>query len=111
MDIYVIIFTDTREILSPDSFREYWNKYGKNNALHWYGGPKKMKVYRTMAKARAGFAHISDELKPMLSIAKFAYSETLEDGGELQKIQVAHKAIRQKKKDEKIQMWRSLRNY
>ena len=93
--IYAIVFKDTQEILTPDSFTEYWRNYGGNNLYGWRA-PKKL--YFTIGRARGGFAHIPEELKSKVAIARFDFAEVEQDGEELREKQKITRA----KKEEKV---------
>lgn len=92
--IYAIVFKDTKQILTPYSFKEYWKNYGGNNLYGWRA-PKKL--YFTLGRAKWGFAHIPEELKSKVSIARFDFTEIITDGEELKEKQ---KVAREKKEVE-----------
>ena len=94
IELYAIMFKDTQEIVAPDLFKKYWKNYGSNSLYGW-NPPKK--IYYTLGRARSGFAHIPNEIKDDLAIAKFIFGEIVEDGAELKEKQ--DKA--RKKKEEK----------
>jgi hypothetical protein len=80
--LYALIFKESGEIVTPESFKKYWKNYG--DADGWLQGwrpPKK--VYYTVGHAKSGFAHIPSEIKPLVSIAEFSFSKILDDGDSL----------------------------
>lgn len=93
--IYAIVFKDTKQILTPDSFKEYWKNYGGNNLYGWRA-PKKL--YFTIGRAKSGFAHIPEALKLEVEIARFDFAETVEDG---EKLQEKQQKVREKREDER----------
>lgn len=103
-EIYAIVFKETGEIVAPDLFKKYWKNYGSNSLYGW-NPPKK--IYYTLGRARSGFAHIPNEIKDDLAIAKFIFGEIVEDGAELKEKQdKARKKKRGKKrKNEKKGTW------
>jgi hypothetical protein len=96
--IYAIVFKDTKEILTAESFRKFWKSYGSNNLCGWRF-PKKL--YFTEGKARAGFSHIPSQLKEKVEIARFDFAATVQDGAEL--------AVKQKEKKEKREKCKAAR--
>ena len=99
MKLYAINFKDSGEILTPESFTKYWPNYG-SSGLHGWRIPKK--IYVKLGQAKAGFAHIPDELKPMLEISEFAKAESLVDGAELMDKQKELKAKKKKLEDKAL---------
>lgn len=83
-EIYAIVFKDTNEIVTPDSFCEYWERYGLNDLQGW-GPPKKL--YYTLGRAKSGFSHMPSEIKEKTAIARFVFGEIVEDGAELKEKQ------------------------
>lgn len=92
--IYAIVFKDTKQILTPDSFKEYWKSYGANSLYGWRA-PKKL--YFTLGRAKGGFAHIPEELKSKVEIARFDFAESVEDGEKLGEKQKAAREIKEDK--------------
>lgn len=92
--IYAIIFKDTQEILTPESFKKYWPNYGGNNLYGWRA-PKK--VYYKLGHAKTGFSHIPNKLKSKLAIAEFSPSKIIEDGQKLHAQQLVNKEIKNHK--------------
>ena len=105
-ELYAIIFKDTGEILTPDSFKEYWKNYGSNSLQGW-NPPKK--IYYTLGRARSGFAHIPDELKEKTAIANFVFSEIIEDGAELKEKQYQARKKKEEKQEERNLVWKKAR--
>lgn len=93
--IYAIVFKESKQILTPDSFKEYWKNYGGNNLYGWRA-PKKL--YFTIGRAKSGFAHIPEELKSKVEIARFDFAEAVEDG---EKLQEKQQKVREKREDER----------
>lgn len=91
-EVFAIVFKDTNEILTPDTFKKYWPGYGSNNLYGWRP-PKK--IYYTIGTARSGFSHIPDKIKPKLAIATFGFVKLIEDGAELYKKQEANRGKRE----------------
>lgn len=100
--LYAINFKESGEILTPESYKKYWPNYGGNN-LHGWKAPKK--VYYTLGKAKNGFSHVPDQLKPLLEISEFTRTKSLVDGEELMKTQKEAKF----KKEEKLKIARAAR--
>lgn len=99
-DLYVLVIKETKEILTPDSFAKYWENYGRNDLYGWR--PAK-KIYYTLGTAKAGFAHIPEELKPKISIAIFSFDRFEYDGSLL----VEHQKVAKDKKEAKTKEWRA----
>ena len=78
--LYALIFKDSGEILTPDSFKEHWPNYG-GSWLQGWRPPKK--VYYKIGHAKSGFSHIPDQIKPSIAIAEFTVSKIIEDGKNL----------------------------
>jgi hypothetical protein len=93
--LYAINFIETGEILTPESFKEYWKNYG-GNSLHGWRPPKK--IYYTLGRAKGGFAYIPEQLKPLLEISEFTKSKSLILGSDLM---VTQKEKREAKLEEK----------
>jgi hypothetical protein len=89
--IYALVWTESGEILSPDSFKQYWPNYGNSG----WRAPKK--VYFTLGTAKAGFSHIPQEIKPLISIAKFSIPELILGGEELLAQQAEAKQVKEAK--------------
>lgn len=92
--LYVIVFKDTKEILTPDSFAKFWKNYGSTGSILQGWRPPK-KIYYSIGQAKSGFAFIPEELKQLTEIARFDYAETIEDGSVLAEKQ---KRTREKRK-------------
>lgn len=56
-------------ILTPDSFKEYWKKYGEAQLYGWRP-PKK--VYYTLGAAKNGLRFVPAQIKDKVEIHKFA---------------------------------------
>jgi hypothetical protein len=105
-ELFTIIFKDTKEVLTPESFKAYWPNYGSSGSgLQGWRPPKK--IYYTLGTARSGFSHIPEKLKPKLAIAKFAFTEIVETGAELQERQEANR-IKKEDAREKLSAQRQL---
>lgn len=81
-ELFVIVWKESKEILTPDTFKKYWPSYGAGGSgLHGWRPPKK--VYYKPGLARTGFSHIPDAIKPFVEIAKFTFESVKEDGATL----------------------------
>ena len=78
--LYALVFKESGEILTPDSFKQHWPNYG-GNWLQGWRPPKK--VYYKIGHAKTGFSHIPDAIKPSIAIAEFSVSKIVQDGEEL----------------------------
>lgn len=94
-ELFAIVFKESMEILTPDSFKQYWPNYGSNNLYGWR--PAK-KVYYKLGHAKRGFSFIPDDLKPKLAIAKVTNFELIEDG---ESLQIQQKINKEKKEQER----------
>lgn len=98
--MYAIVFKETNEILTPKSFKKFWPNYGSAQG-HLYGWRPAKKFYEKIGQAKSGFAHIPDQLKPLLKIVKLGVVEDVIDGEELkekQDISRKKKVIAQEKR-------------
>lgn len=93
--LYVITFKDTKEMITPDSIKQYWKNYGSAAGSGLYGWRPAKKVYFTLGQAKRGFSFIPDQLKPQCEISMYAYSESVVDGEDLQIKQAASKKKRE----------------
>jgi hypothetical protein len=100
--IYAINFKESGEVLTPESFKKYWPKYGSNMLQGWRA-PKK--IYYKLGQAKTGFSHIPDQLKPHLEISEFAKVKSVIDGGDLMVTQKENKAIKDEKRRALIAKW------
>ena len=75
--LYAIVFKDTLKLLTPEESKRRFPNYGQNELYGWRP-PKK--VYNTLPKAKAGFAHIPDSLKKELCIHPFGPVGEVLDG-------------------------------
>lgn len=103
--LYVITFKESKEMITPDSIKKFWKNYGSARSSGLYGWKPPKKVYFTLGQARRGFAFIPDELKPQCEISIFAFSESVQDGEDLQATQAAAKAKREKEQEIKSLEW------
>lgn len=87
MPLFAIVHKDTKELLSPASFKKFWPNYGSSIGSGLYGWRPPKKTYDTLGRAKAGFAHIPEKLKSELEIAEFIYSRSISDGEELREEQ------------------------
>lgn len=78
--IYALVFKDTGEIVNAKLFKQYWVKYGSNSVYGWRM-PKKM--YETLGRAKAGFSHVPEQLKPLIDIAEFVQNKVAISGNDL----------------------------
>lgn len=106
IELYAIMFKDTQEIVTPDLFKKYWKNYGSNSLYGW-SPPKK--IYYTLGRARSGFAHIPNEIKDDLAIAKFVFGEIVEDGAELKEKQDKARKKKEEKQEERNLIWKKVR--
>jgi hypothetical protein len=98
-ELYALVLKDTKEILTPDSFKKYWKNYGSNQLHGWR--PAK-KIYYTLGTAKAGFNHIPESIKPQVSIAIFSFDRFEYDGSLL----VEHQRVKKEKKEaERKERW------
>lgn len=104
-ELYVITFKETKEMITPDSIKKYWKNYGSAAGSGLYGWKPPKKVYFTLGQARRGFSFIPDQLKPQCEISMYAYSESVEDGEDLQSKQAVAKAKREKEQKIKSLEW------
>lgn len=104
--LYVITFKDTKEMITPDSIKKFWKNYGSARSSGLYGWKPPKKVYFTLGQARRGFSFIPDQLKPQCEISMYAYSESVQDGEELQATQAVAKVKREKEQQIKNLEWR-----
>lgn len=102
-EIYAIVFKETNEIVTPDSFCEYWERYGLNNLQGW-GPPKKL--YYTLGRARSGFSHMPSQIKDKTAIAKFVFGEIVEDGAELKEKQDKARKKKDDAREERNLVWK-----
>lgn len=100
--LFVIIWKESEEILTPDSFKKYWPNYGSNNLHGWR--PAK-KIYYKMGQAKNGFSYIPDEIKPELAIAEFSLDKIVLGGVELNETQQKAKAKRIAKQEKNRADW------
>lgn len=98
-ELYVLVFKETGEILTPDSFTKYWKNYGSvGHSLSGWRAPKK--IYYTLGTAKTGFNYIPDQLKDQIEITIFTKSSVVVDGANLK---VSQKEVREKReKGDKI---------
>lgn len=97
-ELYAIIWKESKEILTPESFKKYWPNYGgASSYLSGWRPPKK--IYFKLGQAKSGFAHVPDAAKPFLEIAKFTLDSVVEDGKVLKEKQ---KQSKDKKKTKKL---------
>lgn len=81
-ELYVLVFKETGEIVTPDSFKKYWKNYGSvGNSLGGWRPPKK--IYYTLGTAKSGFNYIPEQIKSQIGIALFAQQSIVVDGIEL----------------------------
>ena len=80
--LYVIVHSDSNEVLTPDTFKKYWPNYDSNSLQGWR--PAK-KIYYTPGHAKSGFNFIPEAIKKSCKIAVFTYEEDVIDGEELKK--------------------------
>ncbi len=92
-EIYAIVWKESKEVLSPQSYEKYWPSYGQNSLYGWRP-PKK--IYFKLGLAKSGFSHIPEQMKPLLEIAKFTFSETVADGNTLMQKQKITKQEKEK---------------
>lgn len=67
-ELYAIVFKSDKKLVTPAELKKRWPNYGSNELYGWRP-PKR--VYDTVAKAKAGFAHLPEDLKPELCIHPF----------------------------------------
>jgi len=65
-ELFVLVLNGN--ILTPDSFREYWKNYG-NADLYGWRPPKK--IYYTIGHAKAGRRFVPREIRNKVEIHKF----------------------------------------
>lgn len=92
--LFAITFKETGEILTPDSFKEYWPKYGSGSGSGLYGWKPPKKIYYNFSQAKRGFSFIPEALKPQLEISVFERVRAIADGGELAQKQAEAKEKR-----------------
>lgn len=114
--LFAITFKETGEILTPDSFKEHWPKYGSSSGAGLYGWRPPKKIYYNFGQAKRGFSFVPEALKPQLEISVFERVRALEDGEVLAKQQIEAKQkrkINQEKKNlkyKKAQAERALKD-
>jgi hypothetical protein len=102
-ELYVLVFKESGDILTPDSFKKYWPSYGSNWLSGWR--PAK-KVYYTLGKAKQGFNFTPDAIQDSLAIAKFAQVEILVDGVELKEKQKVAKEKKEVAREKRIAIYK-----
>ena len=91
MNIYAIVFKDTGELITPRVIREHWPHYG-DNSLYGWRPPKK--IYDTIGRAKAGFAHLPEKVKDLLSIMEFVPQREIITGPDLRVEQDARRELK-----------------
>lgn len=84
----VIVFKDTKKMVTMEEIRNHWPGYG-HNSLHGWTPPKR--VYNKISHAKTGFSNLPDMLKPHVEIAELIVGDTLVDGAVLMKDQHSRK--------------------
>lgn len=69
-DLYVLMLDGN--ILTPESFKEYWKNYGGNQLYGWRP-PKK--IYYTMGAAKNGLRFVPTQIRNKVEIHKFVSAE------------------------------------
>lgn len=67
-ELYVLMLGDY--ILTPDTFKEYWEGYG-SGATGLYGWRPPKKIYYTLGQARRGKRYVPKEIAKCVKIHKF----------------------------------------
>ena len=101
MKLYVLLIKDTQELISPQLVKQYWKTYGSASSSGLYGWRPPKKIYDSLGRAKAGFAHIPAGMKPLVEIAVFEKTESILDGSELQQEQEQKLVLRRQKKEER----------
>jgi len=58
-------------ILTPDSFKEYWKNYGNQSYSGLYGWRPPKKIYYTLGHAKAGRHHVPIQIRDRVEIHRF----------------------------------------
>jgi hypothetical protein len=66
-------------ILTPESFKEYWKNYGQASLSGLYGWRPAKKIYYTLGQAKAGLAHVPEQIKSKVEIHRFASAGKVAD--------------------------------
>ena len=100
MELYVLLIKETQEVVSAKSIKQYWKSYGSSSAYGLYGWRPPKKIYDSLGRAKAGFAHIPADMKPLVEIAVFEKTESILEGSELQQEQDQKLILRRQKQEE-----------
>lgn len=65
-ELYVLVLDGN--ILTPDSFKEYWKNYGDQQLYGWRP-PKK--IYYTLGTAKTGLHYVPTQIRDRVEIHKF----------------------------------------
>lgn len=102
-ELYAIVFKSDKKLVTPSELKKRWPKYGTNGLYGWRP-PKR--VYDTLGKAKAGFAHLPEDLKPELCIHPFGPVGSPIDGVKLAAEQIDRREKRLEARERSYQRWK-----